>query len=293
VSDSGSPVVLVTGASRGIGRAIALGFAAEGARIALLARDEAGLEETLAAVRDAGGDGGSFTADVTDEEAIVRAHREVERSLGPVDVLVNNAGVGGPAGEMWELDPEEWWRTVEVNLRGTFICTRAVLPGMVKRGRGRIVNVVSNAGAHRWPYFTAYAVSKAAAIKLTESLASETRTHGVAVLAAHPGLVRAGLTDAALAADRRDAEGPLAERVRSWFERELAEGRTVSAEEAAAFVVELASGRADALSGRYIAIEDDLDALIERADEVQRDNLQALKVERLERTTSARSPIPE
>jgi NAD(P)-dependent dehydrogenase (short-subunit alcohol dehydrogenase family) len=218
---------------------------------------------------------------VTDERAVARARRAIEDSLGPVDVLVNNAGVGGPVGELWELDPGEWWRTVEVNLRGTFICARTMLPAMVERGRGRIVNVVSNAGAHRWPYFTAYAVSKAAAIKLTENLAAETRAHGVTVFAAHPGLVRAGLTDAALTERPRAAEGSLAERVRSWFEREMAEGRTVSADEAAAFVAVLASGRADALSGRYIAIEDDLDALIERAEEVQRDNLHALKVQRL------------
>jgi NAD(P)-dependent dehydrogenase (short-subunit alcohol dehydrogenase family) len=283
VSDSRSPVVLITGASRGIGRAIALQFAAEGARVALLARSAAGLSQTLAAVRDAGGDGATFVADVTDERAVAGAQREIEASLGSVDVLVNNAGIGGPTGEMWEVDPGEWWRTVEVNLLGTFICSRAVLPAMVKRRRGRIVNVVSNAGAHRWPYFTAYAVSKAAAIKLTESLAAETRAHGVAVFAAHPGLVRAGLTDAALGERPPLPEGSLAERIQSWFERELAEGRSVSAEEAAAFVVDLASGRADSLSGRYIAIEDDLDALIQRADEVERDNLQALKVQRLAR----------
>jgi NAD(P)-dependent dehydrogenase (short-subunit alcohol dehydrogenase family) len=281
VSDSRSPVVLITGASRGIGRAMALRFAADGARVALLARSAAGLEETLAAVRDAAGEGEAVPADVTDQDAVARAQREIEGSLGPVDVLVNNAGVGGPTGGLWEVDPDEWWRTIEINLRGTFVCTRAVLPGMVERRRGRIVNIVSNAGAHRWPYFTAYATSKGAVIKLTESLAAETREHGVTVFAAHPGLVRAGLTDAALAEGPRPAEGSLAERVRSWFERELAEGRTVSAEEAAAFVVDLASGRADALSGRYVAIEDDLDALIQRAPEVERDNLHALKVQRL------------
>jgi NAD(P)-dependent dehydrogenase (short-subunit alcohol dehydrogenase family) len=281
VSDSRSPVVLITGASRGIGRAIALRFAAGGARVALLARSAAGLRETLDAVHDAGGEGEAFTADVTDERAVAGAQREVARSLGPVDVLVNNAGVAGPAGEMWEVDPTEWWRTVDVNLRGTFICSRAVLPTMVGRRQGRIINVVSNAGAHRWPYFTAYAVSKAAVIKLTESLAAETRDHGVAVFAMHPGVVRAGLTDAVFADWPRPAEGSLGERVRSWFEREIAEGRTVSAEQAAGLVFELASGRADALSGRYIAIEDDLDALIARAEEVQRDNLHALKVQRL------------
>jgi NAD(P)-dependent dehydrogenase (short-subunit alcohol dehydrogenase family) len=280
VSDPRSPVVLITGASRGIGRAIALRFAAGGARVALIARSAEGLGETLTAVRDAGGEGDAFTADVTDEQAVAAAHGAVAQSLGPVDVLVNNAGVGGPRGEMWDVDPAEWWRTVDVNLRGTFICSRAVLPTMVERRRGRIINVVSNAGAHRWPYFTAYAVSKAAVIKLTESLAAETRDHGVAVFAMHPGVVRAGLTDAVFAGGP-PAEGSLGERVRSWFEREIAEGRTVSAEQAAEFVLELASGRADALSGRYIAIEDDLDALIARAQEVLRDNLQALKVQRL------------
>jgi NAD(P)-dependent dehydrogenase (short-subunit alcohol dehydrogenase family) len=281
VGDSPAPVVVITGASRGIGRATALRFAAAGARLALVARSAEGLAETLAAVRDAGGEGVSFTADVTDGPAVDVAHREIEASLGPVDVLVNNAGLGGPAGELWQVDPAEWWETVEVNLHGTYLWSRAVLPGMVERRRGRIVNVVSNAGAHRWPYFTAYAVSKGAVIKLTESLAAETRDHAVTVLAAHPGLVRAGLTDNALAEGPRPPEGSLAERVRSWFEREVAEGRSVSVEEAAAFMVDLGSGRADALSGRYIAIEDDLDALIGRAQEVQRDNLHALKVQRL------------
>ena len=281
MSEPLAPVVLITGASRGIGRATAVRFVAAGARVALLARSEAGLEETLAAVRDAGGEGLSLTADVTDERAVTRAQREIEDSLGPVDVLVNNAGLGGPAGELWQVDHAEWWETVEVNLRGTYLCTRAVLPGMVERRQGRVVNVVSNAGAHRWPYFTAYAVSKGAVIKLTESLAAETRDHGVAVLAVHPGLVRAGLTDNALGEGPRPPAGSLQERVRSWFEREVAEGRSVSVDEAAAFLVDLGGGRADALSGRYIAIDDDLDALIERADEVQRDNLHALKVERL------------
>lgn len=258
-------------------------FAAEGARVALLARNASGLQETLAAVLEAGGEGLTLVADVTDERAIMRALAEVEGTFGPVEVLVNNAGVGGPTGAMWEVDAGEWWRTIEINLHGTFTCTRTILPSMVNLRRGRIINVVSNAGAHRWPYFTAYATSKAAVIKLTESLAAETRIHGVAVLAAHPGLVRAGLTDAALVDGTPPAGGSLAERVRDWFAQEVAAGRTVSVEEAAAFMVDLASGRADMLSGRYIAIEDDLDALIARAEEVQSENLHALKVQRLVR----------
>jgi NAD(P)-dependent dehydrogenase (short-subunit alcohol dehydrogenase family) len=281
VTESSSPIVLITGASRGIGRAIALRYAATGARLALLARSVEGLEETLAAVRDAGGVGIAVRADVTDNEAVAAALTEIEGALGPVDVLVNNAGVGSPTGEMWEIDAHAWWRTIEINLGGTVNCSRAVLPSMVSRRSGRVINVVSNAGAHRWPYFTDYAVSKGAVIKLTESLAAELRPYNVAVFAAHPGLVRAGLTDAALVPAPPPPPGSLEERVRGWFERELAEGRTVSPEEAADFIVALGSGRADALSGRYIAIEDDLEALIEHADEVRRENLHALAVRRL------------
>ena len=251
--------------------------------MALIARSAEGLQETLELVREAGGEAATFTADVTDDRAVATAASEIEETLGPVEVLVNNAGLGGPVGEMWEVDPAEWWATVDVNLRGTYICSRAVLPAMVRRRAGRIVNVVSRAGAHRWPYFTAYAVSKAAVIKLTESLAAETRSHGVAVLCAHPGLVRAGLTDAALAEGPRPPEGSLAGQVQSWFEQQVAEGRTVSAEQAAEFLVDLASGRADVLSGRYVAIDDDLGELVERAPEIQRENLHALKLQGLGR----------
>jgi NAD(P)-dependent dehydrogenase (short-subunit alcohol dehydrogenase family) len=277
----GPPVVLITGASRGIGRAMALEFASSGARMALIARSTAGLDETLAAVRSKGGSGAAVAADVTDENAVQAAFDRLVAELGPVDVLVNNAGISGPFGRMWEVAPERWWQTVEVNLRGTYICSRVVLPAMAARRRGRIINVTSNAGAHRWPYFTAYAVSKAAVIKLTESLAAETREHGVSVFAIHPGIVRAGLTEADIEEGLREEDRAIAARTRSWFERQFAHGNTVSAQEAAAFVVELASGRADALSGRYIAIDDDFEALIDRADEVRRENLQALKVVRL------------
>jgi NAD(P)-dependent dehydrogenase (short-subunit alcohol dehydrogenase family) len=281
VNDERAPVVLVTGASRGIGAALAVRFAADGTRLALVARSEAGLEETLRAVRGAGGNGEAVVADVTDHAAMATAVEQFGQSLGAIDVLVNNAGLGGPIGEMWELDPDEWWETVDVNLRGTFVCSHAVLPSMVEREQGRIVNVVSHAGIHRWPYFSSYVASKAAVIKLTETLASETRPHGVAVLAAHPGLVRAGLTDARPADAQPPPEGTIEHKVFMWFERQLSEGHTVSVEEAAAFLADVASGRADALSGRYIAIEDDLDALVEHAVRVRRENLQALKVERL------------
>jgi NAD(P)-dependent dehydrogenase (short-subunit alcohol dehydrogenase family) len=211
-------VALITGASRGIGRALAVRCGRAGVAVGLIARNADGLADTLAAVQDAGGVGETHVADVTDRESVRRAIERIASSLGPIDALVNNAGVSTQMGEMWGVDPEEWWRVVEINLRGTYICSREVLPTMVARRHGRIVNIVSRAGAHRWPYFTAYAVSKAAVIKLTESLASETRPHGVSVLAVHPGLVRGGLTDSDLLEGPPPPPDSIAGRARAWFE---------------------------------------------------------------------------
>ena len=274
-------VVLITGASRGIGRALAVRFAEAGIAVGMVARSAEGLAGTLAAVREAGGAGEAFAADVTDLDAVRRAHERIAETLGPIDALINNAGVGSQIGEMWAVDPDDWWRTVEINLRGTYVCSREVLPAMVSRCHGRIVNIVSRAGAHRWPYFTAYAVSKAAVIKLTESLAAETRDFGVSVVAVHPGLVRGGLTDAGLLEGPPPPPDSIEGRARAWFEREIAEGRSVSVEQSAELLLGVASGRADELSGRYITIDDDLEALVARADDVRRQNLHALKVEPL------------
>jgi NAD(P)-dependent dehydrogenase (short-subunit alcohol dehydrogenase family) len=201
---------------------------------------------------------------------------EVERQLGRVDLLVNNAGVGGPIGPTWEVPPDEWWRTFEVNLLGAFLCVHAVLPGMIARGGGRIVNVASAAGAYRWPLVTAYAVSKAALIKLTENLAVETKHYGVKVFAVHPGIVRTGLTEGAMQADV-PADSP-AGRVAAWFRQEVSAGHDLPPERGARLVVELALGGADALSGRFLDAHDELADLAARAEEIQRDELYTLRV---------------
>ena len=104
---------------------------------------------------------------------------DLRHQLGPVDLLVNNAGILGPAGPLWELELDEWWTTMDVNVRGLVLATQLVLPDMVAAGRGRIINITSQAGVHRWPLASAYSVSKAAVVKLTENLALETRRHGV------------------------------------------------------------------------------------------------------------------
>jgi NAD(P)-dependent dehydrogenase (short-subunit alcohol dehydrogenase family) len=271
-------VVVVTGGGRGIGRAIALGFADQRASVAIIARSQHELDETLGEIEARGAGGLALSADVTDYAAVEAAHREIVDRLGAVDVLVNNAGAAGVVGELWGADPGAWWRIVEVNLAGTFNWSRAVLPAMIERNRGRIINIASNAGAHRWPLVSSYAVAKAAVIKLTENLAAETRAHGVSVFAIHPGTVNVGLTTAAMEADV--AAGSPEAKVKAWLAGQLERGEDVTPEAAAALVTDLASGRADGLSGRYISVSDDLDAVIERAEQVRREGHHVLKITR-------------
>jgi NAD(P)-dependent dehydrogenase (short-subunit alcohol dehydrogenase family) len=263
-------VAVVTGGGRGIGRLLALELAAAGAAVGVVSRSAGELEETVQWIARTGGLAAAAVADVSEPHAVGTAFDALREQLGAIDVLVNNAGVCGPIGPAWEVDPDDWWTTCEINLRSVFLCTRLALPEMVARRTGRIVNVTSYAGVHRWPEVSAYAVSKAAVVKLTENLAAETRTHGVSIFSVHPGLVPIGLTDAALA----DAEQtPSEARVYGWLRGELAAGRGAEPEWAARLVVRLASGHADSLSGRHLSVHDDLDALLSRIDEIQRDDL--------------------
>ena len=135
------------------------------------------------------------TADVSDEAATAAAVAAHRRRLGPVDALINNAGISGPVGPLWETDAAQWWRTIEVNLGGAFALTRLVLPEMIAAGRNRIINITSHAAVHRWPLVSAYVASKAALVKLTETLAAETRPHGVSVFSVDPGVLPIGLSD--------------------------------------------------------------------------------------------------
>jgi NAD(P)-dependent dehydrogenase (short-subunit alcohol dehydrogenase family) len=272
-------VAVVTGGGRGLGRVFAQTLAAAGAAVAVTARSADQVAEAVASIEAAGGRAVGATCDVTDQPEVERALVSVQRQLGPVDLLVNNAGEWGPIDPVWEVDPEQWWRTMEIHVRGSFLCARAVLPGMIERRRGRIVNVVSQAGIHRWPTCSAYAVSKAAVVKFTENLAVEARRHGVSVFACDPGIATTGLTDQAMTMDA-PAESS-AGRAAAWIRRQVADGRAVPPELGARLVAMLADGRADALTGRCLTVHDDVAALVARAEEIQRDDLYTLKLSRL------------
>jgi NAD(P)-dependent dehydrogenase (short-subunit alcohol dehydrogenase family) len=280
------PVAMVTGGGRGLGHRIAQALADEGFAVGLVARTDAELEESAAIIEASGGVASAVPVDVSNERAIEMAVGRLRRRLGPVDLLVNNAGIPGPAGPTWEGDLGEWWQTLEVNIRGTVACARQVLPHMVARRRGRIVNITSSAGVFRWPGMSAYSVSKAAVVKFTENLAYETNGHGVSVFGFHPGLLPIGLSDAALADDGHDDHSGLG-RVHAWVRKELAEGRGTDPARAVELVVRLASGRYDQLSGRQLSVDDDLDDLVERIDEVRRRDLYVLGLQRLAGRTGA------
>ena len=267
-------VALVTGGGRGIGRAIARELAMDGAAVAVLSRTRSELERTVQVIAREGGTAIPIVADVTRRADVARAVEEA-RALGSIDLLVNNAGAGGPIGVMWDGDPDSWWRAVEINLRGTFICVHAVLPGMVDRRRGRIINVASDAGAYRWPLVSHYSVAKAAVIKLTENLAAETRRHGVAAFAIHPGLVRMGLTEVSLRGDA--ANGSPEASVQRWVRRQVEAGLDVPLERTCELVLRLASGEADELSGRYITVHDDLQELVAQAETIRRSDSHVLR----------------
>jgi NAD(P)-dependent dehydrogenase (short-subunit alcohol dehydrogenase family) len=250
-------VALVTGGARGIGLNVARELTGAGARVAVCARNR---EQVEAAAAELGGVG--VVADISREGDAERLVGETERALGPIDLLVANAGVGGVRTPVLEQTTAEWWQVFEVNVRGTFLCCRAVLPGMIARGEGRIVIVGS--GASYLPVGSgavaeSYGPSKAAVGRFAEYLAAEVGPRGVKVFLISPGLVQTDMTSPSFGDDA------------PWTPPELAPR----------LIRVLASGRADRLVGRYLHAEhDDVERLIERADEIERDDLNAIRLRR-------------
>lgn len=265
---------MVTGGGRGIGRAIAQSLAEAGIAVGVLARTTSEIDETVRIIECCGGRSFAATADITDGAAVQNAVMAMEESLGPIDALVNNAGTVKPFGPLWENDADEWWRSVEVNLRGVAVCSRAVLPGMLRRRRGRIVNVSSGGGTVASPYFSSYVTAKTAVIRLTECLALETRPYGIAVFAISPGTVRTAMAEYSL-------NSPEGQKWLPWFRRIFDENIDVTAERPAKLVLELISGGFDALSGRMLSVFDDLEVLRAQSEEIEEHNLYSLKLEKL------------
>ena len=246
-------VALVTGGGRGIGAAIARELADAGMQVAVSARST----EQVAAVADEVG-GLALGGDVSRSEDVERWVARTESELGPIVLLVANAGTGNPKGASWEIPVEAWWHVFEVNVLGVHLCCRAVVPRMLARSEGRIV--ITGSGAAYLPGLrhTAYTASKAAICRYGETLAGELAGR-IPVFFFSPGLVRTALTD-----DSFGDDAP-------WTPPELAPR----------LVRVLASGRADELAGRYLHAEhDDIEDLILRADQVVAEDLNAIRLRR-------------
>jgi NAD(P)-dependent dehydrogenase (short-subunit alcohol dehydrogenase family) len=256
-------VALVTGASRGIGREIARALAMNGAKVAVTARNAEMLEETVMIITDAGGECAAFVMDVTDYDAITEVVTAITEKYGAIDLLVNNAGIGMGGLPPWETDIDAWWKIQEVNLKGVFMVSHAVMPSMIEHRKGRVINVGSYVGTYPSPTSSAYSVSKAALVRLTDSTAVAAQEYGVSVFVISPGLVYTDMT--------KDAP-PF---------QDLPASAWVPIERSGELCVALASGKADKLTGRFIhANADDLDDLIARADEIIENDLYTLTLKK-------------
>jgi NAD(P)-dependent dehydrogenase (short-subunit alcohol dehydrogenase family) len=268
-------VALVTGGSRGLGRAFARALAAAGATVAVAARSAAGVRESARQIQEQGGQAAAYALDVTDPAAVEQVVAAIGRDLGPIDLLVNNAGVMAPVGPDWLVNRAEWWQTFEINVLGAFLCAQVVLPGMIARGQGRIINISS--GAVNWAsgYASAYHASKAAVTNWSENLAQTTQAHGVSVFAYAPGFVRSDMTEYL-------AYSPA---VQQWFgdffQKIFDEGHDTPLELTVAVFMLLACGQADALSGRHIADTDVPEQLLRNIAQIRQDHLYVLRLNSL------------
>ena len=265
-------VAIVTGAGRGIGREIALGLARQGAHIVAASRTQAEIEGTVASIGTGGSDAIASLTDVASARDVDEMVRAALNRFGRIDILVNNAGTFGPIGPVQTNDSAAWVHTVMVNLVGTFLCTRAVLAGMVERQRGKIINLSGGGAASPRPNFTAYAASKAAIIRFTESVAKEVAVYGVQVNAMAPGPVFTRLTESILQA----GEAAGAEALQGAY-RQRRSGNP-SLPEAVALAVFLASDESNDLSGRFIsAVWDDWRAIPSQIERVMSSDLYTLR----------------
>lgn len=264
------PVALVTGASRGIGRATAIALGRDGFTVTLVARSAPGLEETRLLVEESGGAALTVVADVTDAAAMTDAVETVESEVGPINLLLNNAGSLRAIGPLWETSPSDWWSDVTTSLAGTYNLCHEVVPLMLARGEGRIVNLTSYAGTRPAPYQSAYGAGKAAVNSLTESLAAEVGAGGINVFGIAAGFTHTDMTHHLTTSP----EG------RRWLP-EAGSGRVVAPEDTAQLIAFLAGGGGDELSGRLLHTLDEVDALLAAVDEIRRDDLYVPRVRRL------------
>lgn len=245
--------VFITGAAGGIGRAISIAFAKEGAKIALIDLDEKGLEESFKELKSKKTVTKTYLLDITKEEMVKAAVSKVLEDFACIDILVNNAGVS-TMNWFWELTEEEWDFNMNVNVKGTWLVTKYVVPYMIERRKGKIVNIASMAAKIGAPLLAHYSASKFAVVGFTQAIAKELAPYRINVNAVCPGFVRTSMQEREIAweAQLQNIEEP--EKVRDEYIKQTPLGRLCYPEDVAKTVLFLSSENADFITGQAINV---------------------------------------
>ena len=241
-------VAIVTGSGRGLGKAFALGLAGEGADVVVTSRTQSAVDQVAAEIVATGRRALALRVDVSDEKSVLDMVEKALKEFGKIDILVNNAGIVTPFREVVDLPVEEWDRTLSVNLRGTFLCSKAVLPTMIARRYGKIINVGAGVVDERVHVgMSPYCASKAGVINFTRQLAAEVRRFGINVNVLDPQAVRTSMA----------AQFELSEETKQWLMRQQVvdeELRFRSPEEIVPILTFLASDESRAINGRFLQV---------------------------------------
>jgi len=243
-------VAVVTGAGRGIGKRLAIAFAAQGSRVGLVARTLPELHLANLEISHAGGASMVAPADVADYRQVADAMDAIRRRFGALDILINAAGIQGPIGPTAEVDPEAWDQVIRTNLAGAFYCCRAALPEMIERRAGKIINLTTGASSSR-PFFSGYAASKVGLVGFTQALAEEVAAHNIQVNAMAPGATYTHFTDQVLEAGDRAGIRALEEA------RRTRDTRGVPPDKQIALALFLVGPRSSHITGKLIGVQDD------------------------------------
>ncbi len=240
-------VAIITGGGRGLGRSVALAFGKEGAKVALAARTKEQIEHVAEELRSLKKSAIAVPTDISDEDQVDRLVRKTLEAYGTIDILVNNAGARGAIGPIHKISLEEWEQTLRLNLTATFLCSKAVLPVMMEKREGKIINVVTTTTPR--PNLTPYMVAKAGVTHFTKQLSREVKEFNIQVNAIHPGVM-----DTQMQKELRKAG---TEAVGTdMFERIKEEGMLHSPDEPAQLILFLATKAADGVTGEFLSFDD-------------------------------------